>query len=347
MVNLGRSLACIVLLATSAAAPRPQSADARAYLDKAIAMVRDNALYADRVDWPKVSAAVHAEGDQAANLVETYPALITLVRALGDHHSFLQLPDERRDAYRAVTGHALAYPADPDPPRTLDKTFFGRRAPDPFDRTMRGMRIRTLVVPATTSNSPDALAAYVHSLRASITAAPSPCGYVLDLRGNSGGNMMAMISGLSALLGDGSPGGYVSRSGLERWHLRGGVFLVRQPNGAEQVALNVAGSARLPNGDKLPVALLLDGGTASSGEITAVAFQGRARTRSFGQHSYGVSTSTSGFALPDGANLVLVDAQVQDRNGRRYPDGIAPDEVLQGDPSARARSWVASACRNS
>jgi carboxyl-terminal processing protease len=85
--------------------------------------------------------------------------------------------------------------------------------------------------------------------------------------------------------------------------------------------------------------------TVSSGEAVTVAFRGRPRTRSFGQPTGGLSTSNSGFQLPDGATLLLTTAVFADRNGQRYGAAIEPDEAVSAvdgaDPAlAAAVAWL-------
>jgi len=325
------------------AAPGPFAA-AR-YVDEAIAIVRDNALFADRVDWPVLSMRLHAEADAAKSPFEAYPALVTLVRALGDHHSFVQLPAERAAAYPAAMGTAFAAPPDATRPRAPDRAFLGRRDITGQDAIVTGARVRTVVVPANADNDPAALRAYAARLHRAVVTGPAPCGYVVDLRGNSGGNMTPMVAGLGVLLGDGAVGGFVAREGVERWIVRGSRYYVRSPAGREQLALRVPGWRPLPAGAYAPVAVLIDGGTASSGEVTAIAAIGRDRLRVFGGHSFGISTATSGYRLSDGVNLVLVDSQVEDRTGKRYPDGIVPDgETPEAQAEAMAAAWVARQC---
>lgn len=344
------SAAAVVLLATASVARADAPFDARAYLDEAIAVVRTKALFADRVDWSRLSAELHRKGDGAATAFDTYPLLVDLLRALDDRHSFLQLSAARAEAYTAAKGQAFVYPPDPaaSPRRTLDRRFVGRSGPAPVDDLVDGKRIRSVVVTGTDSNAPEALQTYAAAMNQALAAGPRACGYIVDLRGNTGGNMAPMIAGLGVLLGDGPVGGYVGREGAgggESWVVRGDRLMLRSGAG-EQVLLRVPGWTALPGAATAPVAVLIDGGTASSGEITAIAFAGRKRTVRFGAASYGVSTATSGFALSDGANLVIVDSLVRDRTGRRYPDGVTPDHAT--DPAAApaaAKRWLAERCR--
>lgn len=95
-----------------------------------------------------------------------------------------------------------------------------------------------------------------------------------------------------------------------------------------------------------PVAVLIDGGTASSGEAIAVAFRGRPDTRFFGEATFGVSNSTFPYKLSDGAELYLVIAVDLDRNGTEYNLGVQPDEEIpwaSDDPVLHAAlDWLSA-----
>jgi C-terminal processing protease CtpA/Prc len=86
----------------------------------------------------------------------------------------------------------------------------------------------------------------------------------------------------------------------------------------------------------LPVAVLQGPATASSAEVLVVALRGRAKTRSFGAPTRGLSAGNRIFPLPDGASLVLTVAATSDLAGRVYAGPIAPDEVVAGAGERRA-----------
>ena len=94
-----------------------------------------------------------------------------------------------------------------------------------------------------------------------------------------------------------------------------------------------------------PVAILLGPATASSGEAVAVAFRQRPNTRAFGQRTRGLSTSNELFRLSDGAAINLTVAMFADRDGRRYPDGVEPDQPTPSTPldviPPAATAWLA------
>jgi C-terminal processing protease CtpA/Prc len=86
------------------------------------------------------------------------------------------------------------------------------------------------------------------------------------------------------------------------------------------------------------VAVLTGPRTGSSGEAVTISFKGRARTRSFGSPTAGLSTANATYALPDGSMIVLTTAIEADRTGKTYGQKVDPDEVIAGPNSSAAES---------
>ncbi|WP_196479589.1 S41 family peptidase [Xanthomonas translucens] len=147
-----------------------------------------------------------------------------------------------------------------------------------------------------------------------------PIGWMVDLRGNAGGSMWPMLMALSPLLGNERLGYFVNADGSQKpWKI----------NGSLNCDLTAA-----------PVALLVDRVTASSGELTAIAFLGRDDVRVFGQDTAGRTTANRPFRLPDGSILILTSAFSADRNGMRY-ERITPDvRVGLGAELRAAADWL-------
>jgi carboxyl-terminal processing protease len=164
--------------------------------------------------------------------------------------------------------------------------------------------------------------------------AQKPAGWIIDLRGNGGGNMWPMLAGIGAVLGEGDLGTYVSPDGDHTvWFYKAGKAGERSPDGKEDISAEIKPAPGELT--ELPwVAILFDRGTASSGEAVAISFAGRMRERSFGEHSAGFSTSNGMHEFPDGAALFLCEAIEADRTGKLYPDGLDPDEKLP-EPETR------------
>ncbi|KXU20267.1 S41 family peptidase [Clavibacter nebraskensis] len=87
-----------------------------------------------------------------------------------------------------------------------------------------------------------------------------------------------------------------------------------------------SGAGRVPAG--LPIAVLTDGMTVSSGEAAAIAFVGQEGVRSFGQPTFGFSTENDPRYLVDGAIVNRTVGVDTDRTGRRYGVPVVPDVVV-------------------
>jgi hypothetical protein len=178
------------------------------------------------------------------------------------------------------------------------------------------------------------------------------CRWIVDLRANGGGNMWPMLAGIGPLLSDTIVGGSTSPRGKSFWKYKEGVAALVHEDG--RVEPLVTATAPVTLRERVPaVAVLIDAGTGSSGEVIAVAFRGRPRTRFVGTPTAGVSTTNQGFRLPDGANMVITVGTYIDRTGASYGRPIEPDvlvrsplngpSMLRGDPIvAEALRWLRS-----
>jgi C-terminal processing protease CtpA/Prc len=287
---------------------KPMSPDSAAVIDTAIKEVRNKALKAPSVDWATVEPAVRAFAAGASKTSETYPAIRYLLSSLGDHHSFLMLPAQTTEF---VTG-AVQNPA-PDVKALADRVGY-IRVPGYSGGELRSMQAYTR---------------RTHELL--VATAPSvACGWVVDLRENTGGNMWPMLGGLKPFLGDAGLGAFEGRSGKGVSWVAGQGISVDPP--ATLSALEISW-----------VAVLTGPRTASSGEAVTISFRGRPRTRSFGQNTAGLSTANSNVRLPDGSMMLLTTAIELDRNDNRYGDVVTPDEVIPSEPTGAAEDRVLKA----
>lgn len=176
------------------------------------------------------------------------------------------------------------------------------------------------------------------------------CGWIVDLRLDHGGSYSPMVSAVGPILGNGTFVGWLTPDGTKTWvSYDNGVI---RDNGYE-VSSYLSSAERYQLATPMPpVAVLLGPGTASAGEVTALAFIGRPDTRSFGTKTGGLTTANMTFRLFDGSNLVLAGAAMMDRSGQTYLTGIVPDQIVLGtwitfgtgdDPVIQAASqWLLS-----
>lgn len=321
----------------------PQPFDGQARITEALAAIRPVAYRRDAVDWSVIESRARAAAESATDTVDLLPIYSRMLDDLGDHHSFVQVDKSLRDAYKARHGREF----DADLVRKEPTSTFTMRR----ERTARalpldsGRQAELVTAPKVFGGGADARA-YADTVFGHIAdASDRACGYVIDLRGNLGGNVWPMKAGLSALLGD----TYLNTDSYARFER--GAFLVNAGEYKDVEAARATNWRALPGLESAPVAMLIDDGVGSSGEGVAVAFSGRPNTRFFGQTTAGVASSNEGFTLSDDVNLVVTTSMMADRHGRIYPDGVHPDTAVahgEGDPAdpddavvEAAKAWLA------
>jgi len=251
-----------------------------------------------------------------------------------------------------------AMPAVPTrkPTFPFPSPFRARRVPEGAMVADAASPIADVVVPLFASpnrREVDDFATTVQNVIAQL-ASRHPCGWIVDLRGNGGGNMWAMMAGIGPILGEGEPGAVVhGDASNEKWFYENGRAGLRDDPQDPDYARTTGVPVTL-NGAP-PTAVLIDRDTGSSGEGIAIAFHGRPDTRFFGESTFGAATSTFPYPLSDGAEIYLVTGVMRDRKGNEYPDGVTPDQeilseatITTNDPVIRAATdWLVGqhACR--
>jgi hypothetical protein len=343
-----RLIACSMLLLSPAVslagkkpAPQPQvsptkiTPDAAAFLDNALDTMRQHALHGQSVDWTAVRTEAFKRAGGAFNPIDTYPAIYWALVQLGDPGAHLRLPpglypdqiallqQAERDAVNNAPAAAREQTSIPTP-------FTSRRLPEGHIVTVQGRNFGFVVLPRCSAKDNDGLLLYAADVRRILTdlSAQSPKGWIVDLRGNTGGNMWPMLAGIGPILGDGSVGSFVANDGNVSWFYQDGKTGTRNPAGLETVSLTLQEEPVLQTPSVAPVAVLVDSSTASSAEAITIAFHGRPASRSFGSRTAGKSTAVQPFKLDDGAELYVTTAIDADRSGKAYPDGFTPDQVV-------------------
>lgn len=155
------------------------------------------------------------------------------------------------------------------------------------------------------------------------------CGWVIDLRRNSGGDIWYYIAGIGPILGEGEVGGFVYLDGTrEVWKYQGGKVLWNEEERSESLVEGAIYKLKRP---MPPVALLTSPATMAAGELAIVTFQGRPNVRVFGESTGGSPFLVFHTGLSDGAFLGVSGAFSMDRMGHIYEGPIAPDEVVPTD----------------
>lgn len=332
----------------------------RSYIDEVFALLLTHALRRDAVD----SVALRAEAEDrlraTATIPETYPTIRLLLERLGDHHSYFITPDDAESAadkhpQTPPSGHLITMETVESTAATRSETLpLGNHvAPETVkNATTRseippsGHLIAYIAVPSIDGDGATAQS-YAEQMQTLIRTFDTggSAGWVVDLRGNTGGNMWPMLAGLGPLLGDGELGAFVYPDGAtESWEYRAGkATLDGWP------MLTIASPHTLAHAAP-PIAILQEARTRSSGELVALAFHGVPHTRTFGMPTAGVPTANAPFLLSDGAVIMLTVARGADRLGNAFDAPLGPDHPIPQDDvyeatdhaMQAASSWLAS-----
>ncbi|WP_030614498.1 S41 family peptidase [Streptomyces sclerotialus] len=143
----------------------------------------------------------------------------------------------------------------------------------------------------------------------------APGGIVLDLRGNTGGLVGEAVTAAAAFLD-------------------GGLVATYDVRGSQRALYADRGRAT-----KSPVAVLVDGGTMSAGELLAGALQDRGRAVVIGSPTFGKGSVQMPSELPDGSVAELTVGHYRTPSGRGVDGrGITPDIPADDRAESRARA---------
>jgi len=293
-------------------------------------MLEKESLYRDRVDWPVIRARLKAAQADPAKAREVLQEATG--RSSGGHGLWISATQLHGTAQRLERSNGAAGPASgPIRPVEALEPRIGRVEIGGY-AVMQG--------PAADQQMKERAQRWQAIIRDQDTG--SRCGWIVDLRGNTGGNMWPMLLGAAPLLRT-TPGAiedvgsFATAEGPSRWQLTpSSVRLgkrVRVDLGAPGYQLKHPGA---------PVAVLIGPRSASSGEASVLAFRGRPQTRSFGQPTAGLSTANEMRPLVDGSALLLTTSVMQDRKGGGDGLKIEPDQRTDGDAvtAAAAQAWL-------
>lgn len=145
--------------------------------------------------------------------------------------------------------------------------------------------------------------------------AQNPRGLILDLRDNPGGFLDQAIQVADLFLDEGV------------------VAYERTRDGEERVFRSKSGDP----GEKIPVVVLVNAGSASASEIVAGALQDRGRARLVGERTFGKGSVQLSHTLSDGSELrVTIARWFTPKNRAIHGQGLNPDIEVRVDPNRSA-----------
>jgi len=323
--------------ATQTLAPVAVSSNKGEYeyvIGSALESLQRRSIYANSVIWTQARDRAIASSKTVSGEKEAILVMLRLLRELGDEHAF-PVPKEGVEQYlqRASTRAAAT-----------SQDIAQRNKAIEGDISYVSIAAFASTDPATIQKFSDDLSRQIKTADAKAT-----CGWIIDLRDNSGGNMWPMAAGVSQLLNAESFGSFQSGNGAKVawWNSEGGVGF-----GGQMVVSKTAELPALVNSKK-SIAVLVGPKTSSSGEAMAVAFHGRPNTLLFGDITHGLTTSTERLAFSDHFDLFISTSRFVDRTGHVYSGPIAPDVIVAASkdgsdaPLRAAIDWLHQDCKKS
>lgn len=290
---------------TSIADRRP-SPLALKYITAACDIIMKNSLVRDSVDIRRLKQTALKIAGPAKTYGDCFLAvnyLIEFLRRYGDEHSFLMKAAERRNW---ETNGSAVHKIENAKCKVMGDYGY-------------------ISLPGFHGGNPEAILAFADDLQANIEklSQAGVRGWIVDLRENSGGNQEPMIAGLGPLFSSVKLGSLLDvNNQYSSWNYDSGRYFSDDDRG-----WTVSHPVKLKS--RLPVAVLTGAQTGSSGEIAAISFVGNARTKSFGQPTWGLTTGNGSFDLPDGSQMFIASTRMVDRNGKIYTGPVVPDLVIK------------------
>ncbi len=182
--------------------------------------------------------------------------------------------------------------------------------------------VAVIAVSLFSEKTPDEILHEYHDL-----AERGATGFILDLRGNGGGLLDSAVS-------------------ASRLFLESGVIVVEHSKNAPEERYSAQGSGELA---KIPLAVLVDGGTASAAEVVAAALQQNGRAPLIGMPTFGKGSVQVILPLSDGSSLHVTSAEWHTPRDMTL-DGIGLEPDIRVDSAdatseaslSAAREWLRS-----
>lgn len=280
---------------------------AETYGKNALSTIDKNGIFAGNDEWKSTYNECLKIIENAKSYDDTYDAIRKALSVGGGKHSMLMTKSESQnttESYDEVL-----------PTVSLDGDIAIIKLPDFLGTAEAGQKYAKIAED------------FIHENRDKIK------GVVLDLRGNTGGDMGPMATAVSSLLPDGE---------LVYYHYRSYDVPVTLKNGVVSNA-GTGGKSLYPE-EKLnvPVAILTDDMTASSGEALALCFRGLENTRTFGAPTAGYTSVNMLYNMYDGAQMYLTVAFDKARTGEIFKETPIEPDVATDSPLEAALEWLRS-----
>jgi len=305
----------IVSLFTACEDSQNLSPVSKSYIDEVITLLQNNSINKNKINWEDFRNDVYRHAKGSKTIENTYPSITYAITKLEDNHSYFAANIVSQDTSDLAP---LPILLDEIVPENIGYIRIGFCM---GDEQLKKNYINSVI---------DKMAKQDKiNLK----------GWIVDLRGNFGGDMVPMLVAVGPILGEGVLGYFFyPDSSFYTWNYNNGYLYDESGIWWEQSTKTY--HLKSPNPY---VAILTDHITASSGEAVAIAFKGRSKTKSFGTQTFGVSTSNRVHTLSDGSRINLTESVFADRNKTKYGNSVYPDvECDENKTLEDAINWISS-----
>jgi carboxyl-terminal processing protease len=298
------ALTFIIALISSEASAQKDSI--QIYVTKALNIMKSKSVNKSKVNWEALYRNTLNEAAKVKTIKETYPVLEKALVSLNDAHSKFYPED-------VVRAYTLGYKATGQEFPVIESKFLNNR-------------YAYISLPDIGSFNKDDWNLYINTFYAKVNELQkqNPKGWILDLRDNYGGMLYPMYAAVAPFLDHRNVVGTKDAEGtVEYFNYKNGKFY-EGPMATQIFQLK----ERQPKQIKVPVAVLVNKVTGSSGEFITAAFVAQHNVKLIGVNTQGLTSGNQEYKLSDGSFLVLTTGNIVDRTGKEYDkigEGISPD----------------------
>ena len=291
--------------------------EGRALFDSLATIITENSLLADSIDLESQITSIRGELSSCPDAREIADHLTSIIRSLNDGHSAILSTGAFEDFFET-------------PPTPTCPAIVAASASD--DVGLLVLRRQFPVIHSVSACEEEIASALDSIVALGITS------LVIDLRKTGGGNAYIYLPGLKRLLEiDTSLATLVNRKGEI------------EPLWLDSISIRPGSVEPARSLADLPVALAIGPGTASASEYIATIFRCRDNTITVGDTTAGAASHLIFHPIGDEYIMALASLWFGDCSGETFPQGIAPDIVVEAEDRYYDDIWedpVLSAARS-
>lgn len=288
----------------------------KSYLDRSLVIIEANALNSKKVNWKQLREHVYSKASGAKRYEDILSIYPYIFEQIDDHHGSLKFKDK---TYSWNNSNEI---------KVNNTIKAATKQYSSFRSEKIGREVGYILIPGNNDFRGQHMDSISRDIKNAIARINDKHikGWIIDLRINTGGNMYPMIAGLTEFIGEGRVGGFITPGNQADgdWIIKDGAFYV------DSVKVTPVKYEGYPIKKEVPIAVLISGNTASSGEMTAITTIGRHKSILIGEPTAGYTTTNLGFKLNEYSGLNLAVDYATDRNGKVYPKNITPEILIIG-----------------